>query len=193
MQTQALALDAAEAQKLFRKYHEHRAYQTPADAEIQRIAKLVAEGKKVIQGMGSIVAAGLNAEGLPKLAIARADAKACHLQMHWTGGGARMSITEWPRARAKVGTSFEFAQGSFPGGKHGHYRSAVPIIPPDVRPKRGLENYHILFEAEWRKVVPVDPLLLRRIGHSDLWIVLAAWELTAIERAVIAGRTGLAM
>jgi len=193
MQTQAITVDASEAAKLFRKYHEHRAYQTPADREIERIAKLISQGKKIVQGMGSIVAAGLNAERLPKLALARADARTCHLQMHYSGGGARMSIAEWVRSRAKIGTSFEFPNGSFPGGKPGHYKAAVPMIPPDVRPKRGLENYHVLYEAEWREVVPVDPLLLRRIGKSDLWIVLAAWELTDIERMVLAGRSGLAM
>jgi hypothetical protein len=31
-------------------------------------------------------------------------------------------------------------------------------------------------------------MLLRRIGQADLWIVCAAWELTEIERAVLAAR-----
>jgi hypothetical protein len=192
MQTRQIALDKAEAAKLFRKYREHRAYSTPADREIERIAKMVAEGRIVVQGVGSIVAAGVNAEGLPKLAIARADAPTCHLQLNHDGS-ARMSIAEWQRSRAKIGTSFIFPPGAFATRQRGPFKSAVPLIPPDIRPRRGLENYHILYEAEWRQVVPVDPLLLRRIGKSDLWIVVGAWELTAIERAVVAGRSGLAM
>ena len=194
MDTATLELDKAEATKLYRKYQEHRAYAKPADLEILRIAKLVSEGKVVVHGMGSIVKAGVNNEGLPKLAIARADATACYLIMR-SDGSARMSITEWPRAVAKIGTTFEFSRASFPPAPklYHTWKSAVPHIPPDIRPKRGLENYHILYEAEWNKVVPVDPLLLRRIGKSDLWIVLGAWDLTPIERAVIAGRTGLIM
>jgi hypothetical protein len=57
-----------------------------------------------------------------------------------------------------------------------------------LRPKRGLANYHILFEAEWSFVAPKDPLLLRRAGKGDLWIVCAAWELTEIERAALTAR-----
>lgn len=192
MQTQAIVLDKAEAHKLFRKYREHRAYSTPVDREIERIAKLVSEGKVVVQAIDSIVKAGLNAEHLPKLALARADARSCHLQAFYDGG-ARMSIAEWVRARAKFGTNFTFPSGTFPGLARGHFKAAVPLVPPDIRPKRGLENYHILFEAEWREVVPVDPMLLRRIGKSDMWIVVGAWELTPIERAVIAGHSGLAI
>jgi hypothetical protein len=64
----------------------------------------------------------------------------------------------------------------------------TPIVPLNVRPKRGLENYHVLWEAEWQPVPPGDPYLLRRIGRSDAWLVVAAWHLTEIERAVLATR-----
>jgi hypothetical protein len=36
--------------------------------------------------------------------------------------------------------------------------------------------------------VPVDPFLLRRIGSADLWLVVASWELTAVEVAALATR-----
>jgi hypothetical protein len=29
---------------------------------------------------------------------------------------------------------------------------------------------------------------LRRVGSGDLWIVTAAWDLTAVEQAALAGR-----
>lgn len=191
MQTQAISFDPADAAKLYRKYQEHRAYTPPTtyDREIERVAKLIAAGKKIVYGVGSIVAAGLGDDKLPKLAICRADAPTCFLNA-WNGGG-RMSITEWVRARAKIGTRFEFPTGTFPGMKSGTFRAMVPHIPPDIRPKRGLENYHVLYEAEWQPVVPKDPILMRRIGVSDLWIVLATWNLTPIERAVIASRSGM--
>lgn len=38
MQTQAIEMERAEAERLWRKYREHRAYQQPIDAEIERAA-----------------------------------------------------------------------------------------------------------------------------------------------------------
>ncbi len=64
----------------------------------------------------------------------------------------------------------------------------MPIVPINLRPKRGLANYHILWEAEWHNVVPVDPLLLRRLGKGDLWLVVAAWDLTEVEQAALTAR-----
>jgi hypothetical protein len=57
-----------------------------------------------------------------------------------------------------------------------------------VRPRRGIENHHVLWEAIWQPAPPVDPMLPRRIGEADLWVVCAAWELTEVERAVLASR-----
>jgi hypothetical protein len=42
----------------------------------------------------------------------------------------------------------------------------------------------------WRPAPPVDPMLLRRIGLADLWVVLAAWDLTPVEQAALAARIG---
>src|SRR5258708_4807132 len=54
---------------------------------------------------------------------------------------------------------------SLRNGQSTHEAEAiVPLVPVHLRPKRGLENYHILWEAEWTRVVPRDPMLLRRIG-----------------------------
>ena len=63
-------------------------------------------------------------------------------------------------------------------------KSAVPHIPPELRPEHKLENYHILFEATWQ-VYPVDPFLLRRI-IGPLFAVVAEWELTALEAELLA-------
>ena len=66
------------------------------------------------------------------------------------------------------------------------YGAAIPL---QLRPKRGLENYHVLCEAEWTgKAPPDDPMLLRRIGRADLWLVVAGWDLTAVEKAALATR-----
>jgi hypothetical protein len=48
-----------------------------------------------------------------------------------------------------------------------------------------------LIFTEWRKVVPKDPYLLRRIGDGDMWVVVAHWDLTEVERAALAHRLNL--
>jgi hypothetical protein len=63
----------------------------------------------------------------------------------------------------------------------------VPLVPIHLRPRRALGAYHILWEAEWKRVPPVDPMLLRRIG-GDIWLVVAAWDLTEVERAAMQTR-----
>jgi hypothetical protein len=196
MQVDALKVDQYDAERLYRKYREHRAYDrpNPIDREIERIYRQIARGKTVIRALSSIVKAGLGADGLPKLAIVRADAQRCHLKTH-RDGRAEMCLRDQFHGRVARDCRFNFDAGSFSFPPHvnerwgwGDYRAIVPHIPPEHRPRRGLANYHILFEAVWTKEVPVDPMLLRRIGKGDTWLVCAAWDLTDVERAVLADR-----
>ena len=190
MQTAVLKVDPNEVAKMHRKYQEHHAWSTPVDHQIERLYGLIAKGKVIVQALESIRAAGVGDDGLPKLAIARADDKICHLTVS-TDGSAMMTGDQWATGRTAFSRKFPFPVGTFPPQPHAtrrwRYEAIVPHIPPDIRPRRGLQNYHILFEAEWSKAIPVDPMLLRRIGDSDFWLVVGAWELTAIERAVLAG------
>lgn len=182
MKVEKLKIDPTKAREVWRKYQEHVAYQKPYDAEIAAIYKRLAQGKTVIRALESIRAAGVNEEGYPRLAIARADE---------TDIGCRLAPnrTEWTfepgypiRSRSRVITVTDV-----PGAKdYKHIRSNVPLVPVHLRPKRGLQNYHILFEADWREY-PIDPYLLRRFG-GDAWLVVAAWDLTPVERAVMANR-----
>ena len=63
----------------------------------------------------------------------------------------------------------------------------VPSIPPLHRPHDSLENYWLLWEAEWTRP-PVDPALLKHLG-LNLYAVLAVWDLTPLEQAVLRGRS----
>src|SRR2546421_12296764 len=82
MKVEALKqVDRKQARELWQKSREHRAYHTPADAEIAAIYKRIAQGKTVIRALESIRAAGLNEEGLPKLAIAPAKSTECWLRI----------------------------------------------------------------------------------------------------------------
>jgi len=199
MHTDIVRMAKADAKELHRKYREHAAYSTPIDWEIQRTYDLIARGKVIIQAFASIKNAGLNREFLPKLALTAANAKHCHLHRNNDGSIQYSPNKGWSRSQKnvfhfRVGT-FNFPRDSFPrawDGK-GHrssddHAAVVPDVPLHLRPKRGLPNYHILFEAEWTPVPPKDPLLLRRIGKADLWLVVAHWELTEVERAALSTR-----
>jgi hypothetical protein len=189
MHTEVLRIDPAEVAKLHRKYKEHHAWSTPVDHEIERIYSLIDKGKVIVQALESIRTAGCGDDNLPKLAISRADDKICHLSV--SHDGSAMMSGDWsPNGKTAFSRKFSFDRGTFPAtaqSRRWRYEAIVPHIPPDIRPKRGLANYHILFEAEWSRAIPVDPMLLRRIGDGDFWVVFGAWELTAVERAVLAG------
>jgi len=181
------------ARDLWRAYQTHKHYSTPIDREIMSAYQKLAQGKLVIKALESILTAGSNEQGLPKLAIARADTKLCHLRTQADGAAVMSSVTNTARngrhtLGGSFGTRFEFPAGSF-GFSHWHnFTGVVPIVPLNERPKRAMSNYHIMWEAEWTKAVPVDPFLLRRIGKADMWLVLAMWDLSEVERTALAAR-----
>jgi hypothetical protein len=206
MDVTTVALDKAKATELYNEYKAHRHYSTPIDDEIRRAYKAISQGKVVIQALESIKAAGVDEKGLPRLAIAGATAQTCVLQraasgsacMEWHPQAWRYRRggkfhQEWP-----AGT-FQYQPESFPvigsGGQGREWRTThramVPLIPVHLRPRQALEQYHILFEAEWEPIPPRDPYLLRRIGKADLWLVVAAWDLTDVERAALATRVSV--
>lgn len=187
MKVETLKMDPDTARELWRKYQTHRAYQAPHDAEIAAIYKRIAQGKTVIRAFESIRAAGVNESGLPRLAIARADAPSVWLNH----GEPRIQFGEsrWWNHQRKISRNSKTVVMDWPGFSrpNGQFEAIVPIIPVHLRPKRGLANYHILWEAEWTRRYPVDPYLLRRFG-GDAWLVVAAWDLTDVERAVMSSR-----
>lgn len=188
MDVTKLVVPRSDAIRLHREYKAHRAYQTEMDREIERTYRLIAQGKVVIQARESIRVAGLGADGYPKLALCRADSRLCTLEI-FTNGECRMYADHsgWnaPRADSK---RVMLPPGTFPHRtSHGRAKGIVPLIPVHLRPRTALESYHILWEAEWKRVVPRDPYLLRHIG-GDMWLVVAAWDLTDVERAAMATR-----
>lgn len=188
MDIQKIAMNKHEARELLLQYRAHRSAHLPQDVEIERAYQNIARGRIVVQALASIVKAGFNEQGLPKLAIARADQN--HVEWHpiWNGSGGAFKPSQYQRGNAAKSLSIEVMAGSFPGQQNRPTgRAIVPMIPVWHRPKTALDSYHILWEAEWRKAYPVDPYLLRRIG-GDLWLVVAAWDLTEVERAVMASR-----
>lgn len=189
MDTTPVTLDRNEARALYRKYKEHLHYSSPIDHEIMRAYQLIAQGRLIIKAVESVIKAGIGVDYLPKLALSRASAEFCYLNDINENGRCVMSSTNKYRREHRAGTEFRFPIGSFPGIKHNwNAQALVPTVPLHLKPGRGLANYHVLFEADWKKQPTRDPYLLRRIGIGDMWLVVAMWNLTEVERAALETR-----
>jgi hypothetical protein len=201
MQTVPIELDRHKARDLYREYRKHVHWSRPIDRECMRAYQFLALGRLVIQAIESVKAAGVNTAGegvgFPKLALCRADAVACALRFNNDGSAVMSADNAQVRYRRPSWTPMQsrsiltWPPGSFPVDQVRRRWAAtalVPTPPLHLRPKRGLANYHILWEAEWTKMPPSDPLLLRRIGQADLWLVVAQWDLSPVEKAALATR-----
>ncbi len=99
MDVKSLAIDKDQAAELYRKYQTHKHYETELDREIKRAYKEIAKGSVVIQAIEAVKRAGLNEDGLPKLALARATAKHCYIERVGNGrlrnSRANSAVTTW--------------------------------------------------------------------------------------------------
>lgn len=167
---------------------------TEEDEAILRAYKEVLKGRQLVNIREALSGAGVRDDGYPVLAVCRADEERCGVSMRSDGGatfvGLKDSDKTWGwhnqtarRVRVGVETFPRVDWRNLPSDA----ATMVPLTPPHLRPKLHLRNYHILWEVEeWRAVPPRDPMLLKRLG-GDLFAVLAVWDLTEIERAVLAG------
>jgi hypothetical protein len=153
---------------------------TAEDQLIAKAYRAIANGERVIDLYESMRLAGCDSKGRPMLALVRADATKC--DCHW-GDNAVMYDSNYGRK----GTRIYVPTGFFPGLRSttAWVTSIVPIIPPPYR-RYALNKYRILYEAAWEEVTK-DPLLLEPLGGS-LHRVVAAWDLTPVEQAVLRGR-----
>ena len=174
-----------------RKYLEYRAAckQNPnADDEALKNAyREVAKGKQVFSLLEVLQEAGLDEDRRPRLAFAQANSQFCWCAIQ-SDGSAKLRWVEnrWTRGRRNCR---EFEPGFFPDLGDGWQlpitgRAIVPSVPPLLRPQKSLHRYHILWDAVWTKDPPVDPVLCKHLGR-DLYAVVAVWDLTDLERAVL--------
>nr|RAW03963.1 hypothetical protein DBT41_10200 [Aerococcus urinae] len=120
----------------------------------------------------------------------RATATECFYSGDRLGGGVFAASRE-ARFNYRSRYRIEMPPDTFPRPTQSEAAKAgvakVPIIPVHLRPRHALANYHILWEADWHEV-PYDPYLLRRIGKGDMWLVVAMWDLTEVERSALSAR-----
>lgn len=171
------------------------AERTAEDAAIARGYRAAARGLPVISLPRTIIAGGWHDNGLPKIAVIRADATECFAR--WDGGDLVYADRDDWRANRGALVGAHSVRVQVPGDDQPPHRisrwraasAIVPLIPPRHRPKlRRLRGFHVLWEVEeWTRVPPRDPALLRHI-RGDLWSVLAVWDLTELERYVLSQR-----
>lgn len=193
---QTITMPAHEARQKLDEYREgllgHAA--TPEDKGILIGYQALAAGRSLLDLHAVFRACPPDPKGRPALAVARAHWPECFLSVE-TGGRMRFghdlgSARHDDRAawHRRIVLPADTAPAAFrPKSWKSEYRAVVPLIPPNLRPRRALHRYCILFEAEWDPVPPKDPLLIRHL-HGSLYAVFAAWDLTPLERAVLAGR-----
>jgi hypothetical protein len=165
---------------------------TNEDRGIVTGLKAIAAGRKLIDILQVFRNCPADRLGRPALAIARAHWRNVWLRRFHNGsaqfGESANAIAGWGRpARHRF---FKLPDGTIQETQRkgsGDLKAIVPLIPPNLRPATAIESYCILFEAEWEPVPPIDPMLIRHL-HGSLYAVLAHWDLTPLERAVLAGR-----
>lgn len=186
---QPMTMDPNLARQKYRSYRaelkqEHRERWKVQDHALKAAYRQMSRGRAVLDLVGAFRSTGLGADHLPKLAIARADVPSVYVDV--SGGGATFWSLVEGRERHK-NPRIAIPPDTW---ERRHWMSGTaqaPFMPPAVRPATTqLEKFWILWEARWDAMPPVDPLLLRPLGWN-LWVVIAEWDLTDIERAVMAG------
>jgi len=176
--------------------------------DMRSIYNQLRRGNKIIDVWEAVKKAGSLEDGNPKLALIPADQPICIFRKDSNGSGAYGYFgkrREWEQ-------DFVVAN-QMPNNTFGHWKTIdandttnryvhgivdrfvkcpTPVIPPKflllIPKNHGLGNYHILWEVEkWERIPPRDPMLLKQLT-PNMFALLAHWNLTKLERAIIRGR-----
>lgn len=205
MELALITMSKVEARTKLSEYR--KALHKRADAEWDAAAKgyeQLAIGRALFCLSDVIRNGGLDDDWRPRLAIGRADwreinflwrggssvASFCKSSSRWSSRTVRGEVRDLPMGQVNERRSEDRA-----------YRrdvdvfAPVPMVPAEVANSVRFDRTktHILWEVEqWSEKSmlappPRDPYLVQHLG-GDLWAILAQWDLTELERAVMAGR-----
>lgn len=190
--------DITTAGRAFREARARRDQIYKEDNILMETYRALSLGKRVINLQQTLKNAGVDEKHRPRLAVGRADWTECFLSHRDNRVWFTSHQVNWGRVSKLEGVSF--STSTFPPEMWDWRRrqelklpttlsakALVPTIPPALRPALSLEKYHILWEAEWEPVPPVDPFLLKHIA-GDHYAIVAQWDLTPLEQSVLAGR-----
>ena len=170
MDVATITMPREEAKEAYKVYREHA--KTARDRAIMVGYRQIAKGRALINPREAIQKAGFDIFGRPLLAFGRAD-KPAQEWRSYARSGQFLILPRW---------EFNYEPG--PSRNWNSFTAQTPMIPPHLRPAEAqLKHYWILWEADWKEA-PRDPLLLRKLTN-DLYVILAAWDLTDLERAAM--------
>jgi hypothetical protein len=205
MKVEAIKMAKKEAKKELKKYE--KLLETRKDKYLKQLKDAyhyLSKGKKIIDIYEVFKATGVNENEEPKLAIAPASSDEIYFCKMTHGKGVfsdrRPPRNYWGERPAKglpPRYNVVLPRGTFPDwSREGSVinarviKTSVPIIPAQFVPEGSLSDYYLLWEAVgWEEVSipPRDPILLKRLS-KNLFAVLAAYELTKLERAIMKGK-----
>lgn len=190
MNVQTITMDPEVAKSKLEAYRSRR--HADADELYRRCEEAfatLAEGTPILDVQQVFEQCPVDEEGRPRLAIARADRKEIEFR------GYRSTFCFDSRAdrysflhRDNTSLYMSFNGSRFADAKDGY--ALLPMVPADVRPQKGqLRDWFILWEVDqWysRPTIepPRDPYLLQHLGGT-LYAILAEWELTDLEMAIM--------
>ena len=205
VEVEQLAIPKKKAQEEYEAYkQELRFAKTQFNKDMLSIYAHMKHGGKMIDLYEGMKIAGLNKDGDPKLAITNANSPKVRFtkEYRWQNGvvvadGGIFRPLGYSY-RTRENHKIVIPKGFFPDWEKDAKGSIIrqeietitPVVPAKIlNPLRShkLENYHILWEVEDWRLIPKDPMLLKRIT-PNMFCVLATWDLTPLERAVIKGR-----
>ncbi len=196
MQIPTIEMPTELAQKKLDEYRDHRMADLAEDEQImKRSFSALAKGKKLFNLYEVMRRAGTNHLAHPRLGIARADWEYVYFTGWEEGNGVFHGVTSYREEKNPIECRGKvFPEEVDRWGWNGHWgqqgeellRSPVPAIPQQLKPPHALLNYHILFEPVWEALPGKDPILCKRIS-PNMFIILAAWDLTDLELAVMEG------
>lgn len=193
MKVEKLVENSFLAEEKYREYAEgYKKTRDPLFKELKAVYYAIKKGKQVTDIFTAIRAGGVRAGNEPNLAICRADVAkvACRYSSDGTVKYASVETISWRDLKADI--ILKNCLPAFTPSPRWNtdlrFTAPVPIIPPKLRPLKLTSDYFILWEVDsWTLVPSRDPYLLRRISTRQ-FVICAAWDLTDIELAVMAGR-----
>ena len=200
MQIEQHSLSQEKAKELWKEYRE-AIKQNKSDKFLQDMKKVYNQlkcGRKVVDINTIVERGGITKNFEPKIAIALASSKNVHCTYRASGKVLYQNSLGYFRNMIDIETAQETLPqlpiehqekdwNNRPDGKK-RLTAPVPQIPASLRPKGKLKNYYVLCEVDkWKPEPPTDPFLLRRLT-PNMFVVLAAWNLTDLEKAVMKGR-----
>lgn len=201
MNVATMTMPKTEAKEKLRAYKRNieRVNNTQHRKEYKRVAeglRHLERGRKLID-LGVVFAeCQTDAIDRPKLAVCRADQSQVIVRTrldHYLFEATNQK-RYGPRA-ASLNLALPNGTANNNAWKTGY--ALVPMVPIEHRPARfDPQAHHILWEVEQWADRPIgakpdiDPYLLRHVGGM-LYAVIAEWDLTDIERAVMASRAAI--